>query len=140
MAFWDMLWNILMYFFYGIGILILIGIILSIIGWIWDVGKSIIDYIKYIFSGWPSIKKKALFVAFKNHKKSKKNINNFWEDLQEENPDLYEIFYKDYDYCNNLLQERDKQYPKIKLVKTWWYDKEKDIHWSGTKEVEIWDE
>lgn len=140
MAFWDMLWNLLMYFFYGIGILILIGIILNIIGWIWDAGKSIMDYIKYIFSGWPSIKKKALFVAFKNHKKSKKNIDNFWEDLQKENPDLYEIFYKDYDYCNNLLEERDKKYPKRATIKTWWYNKERDMHWSGTKEIEIRDD
>jgi hypothetical protein len=48
----------------------------------------------------------------------KKNIDNFWKDLQKEEPDLYNIFSKDYDYCNKLLQERDKKYPKKTLIKT----------------------
>lgn len=101
--------------------------------WIWDGIKSLFR--------WDAIKRDdVLFVAFKRHKQAKKNIKTFWEDLEEENPDLYDIFYKDYDHCNKLLQKRDKKYPKIKLVKTWWYNKDKGIHWSWTKEIEIWDD
>lgn len=133
-----MLWNLLMYFFYFIGIIVALGIIFvvlcNIFEWIGNFFKSIWKGTKDLFnkSKKPKLKKALVYnarIEYKNqeyeHYKhpSIKIIPDFYEFLQQKHPDLFYLFVDDDRYNNYIEQlERTEKPKSFVRVGGWKFD------------------